>query len=87
MESMPLLGLRPRRRQFQRPNSIPSAKPFNPSIRRSFVRVDVELEIVWWVAMFRFAFFTGMRMSELSRLRWGDIDMDMKTVTIVRQNN
>ena len=44
-------------------------------------------EIIWRVPMFRFAFFTGMRMSELSRLRWWHIDLDSKSVMIVLQKN
>ncbi len=35
-----------------------------------------------WEAFYRLAFFTGARRGELLALRWGDIDWDMRTVTI-----
>ncbi|MDA0684835.1 MAG: tyrosine-type recombinase/integrase [Bacteroidetes bacterium] len=44
-------------------------------------------EIVWRIPLFRFALFTGMRASELARLTWGDLDQDLRLVSIREQKN
>ena len=44
-------------------------------------------EVVWRVALFKFAFYTGMRSSELARLRWADVDRERRVVNINRQKN
>lgn len=41
-----------------------------------------EGELIWLVPLFRFAFYTGMRASELARLRWGHIDPDRRVIRI-----
>lgn len=41
----------------------------------------------WRVHLFRFAYYTGMRSSELGRLRWNDIDHETQLVTIHKQKN
>lgn len=46
-----------------------------------------EGEMIWRVPLFRFAFFTGMRASELARLRWRDLDFDKRLVSIYEQKN
>lgn len=46
-----------------------------------------EGEIVWRIPLFRFALFTGMRASELARLTWGDLDLDLRLVSIREQKN
>lgn len=44
-------------------------------------------EIIWMIPLFRFGFYTGMRSSELGRLRWRDIDFDKGLIYIRRQKN
>jgi len=44
-------------------------------------------EMVWRVPLFRFAFYTGMRSSELARLRWGHLDWSRRLIIITRQKN
>lgn len=43
--------------------------------------------IVWRIPLFRFALFTGMRASELARLTWGDLDLDLRLVSVREQKN
>lgn len=42
---------------------------------------------VWLVPLFRFAFFTGLRASELARLKWKHLDLDQKRLYIFKQKN
>lgn len=44
-------------------------------------------EILWLVPLFRFMFFTGLRGSEIGRLRWDHIDRDRKLVFLYRQKS
>jgi len=44
-------------------------------------------QLIWHIPLFRFAFFTGMRASELARLRWGDIDFRRDLIYIRQQKN
>lgn len=44
-------------------------------------------ELLWRIPLFRFAFATGMRSSELARLRWRHIDRGKRLITIERQKN
>ena len=44
-----------------------------------------EGELVWRIPLFRFAYFTGLRSSELARLRWGHIDTARRMVGIYQQ--
>ncbi len=44
-------------------------------------------EIVWIVPALRFAYFTGLRGSELARLRWSHVDLEREQLTIYRQKN
>lgn len=46
-----------------------------------------ERDIVWRVPLFRFAFLTGLRLSELSRLRWEHIDLPRGELRIERQKS
>ena len=46
-----------------------------------------EGESVWRIPLFRFAYCTGMRASELARLRWRDIDHDRRLIYILKQKN
>jgi len=50
-------------------------------------RLVAEGEIIWRIPLFQFALYTGMRASELARLTWGDIDLDLKLVSIKKQKN
>ena len=47
----------------------------------------VQTERGWMAGAFRFAFYTGLRASEISRLRWEAVDLDAATVTITEQKN
>ncbi|MCS4102366.1 tyrosine-type recombinase/integrase [Salinibacter ruber] len=44
-------------------------------------------EIVWIVPAIRFAYFTGLRGSELARVRWSHVDLDRQQLTIYRQKS
>ena len=46
-----------------------------------------EGQMIWRIPLFWFAFYTGMRASELGRLRWGDIDKDKRLIYIRKQKN
>jgi len=46
-----------------------------------------EGEMIWRIPMFRFALYTGMRASELSRLRWKNLDFTKKLIYIRKQKN
>jgi integrase len=46
-----------------------------------------EGELIWHIPLFWFALYTGMRISELARLRWQDIDFDHKLIYIRTQKN
>ena len=41
----------------------------------------------WTRPLFRFAAFTGLRMGELARLRWTDVDANRRLLTLHRQKN
>jgi len=44
-------------------------------------------ELIWYIPLFRFAFYTGMRVSELGRLRCRDISHKNNLITIREQKN
>jgi integrase len=44
-------------------------------------------EIVWIVPAIRFAYMTGLRGSELARVRWSHVDLEREQLTIYRQKN
>ena len=44
-------------------------------------------ELVWRIPIFRFAFYTGMRGSEIARLRWGHLDFENDLIYIREQKN
>jgi len=44
-------------------------------------------QLIWYIPLFRFAFYTGMRASELGRLRWDHIDFDRGLIYIYKQKN
>jgi len=46
-----------------------------------------EGELIWHIPLFWFAMYTGMRVSELARLRWKDIDFEHELIYIRRQKN
>ena len=46
-----------------------------------------EGDLVWIVPLLRFALYTGLRASELARLRWGHVDMERGLIVIERQKN
>ena len=50
-------------------------------------REIAEGEIVWKIPAYRLAFFTGMRASEIARLRWKHIDLEKSLIYIFEQKN
>lgn len=46
-----------------------------------------EGQMIWMIPLFRFALYTGLRSSELGRLRWGHIDFDKSLIYIRKQKN
>ena len=46
-----------------------------------------EGEVVWRIPIFWVAFYTGMRGSELARLRWKDVDFERRLIYIRKQKN
>lgn len=44
-------------------------------------------QMIWAVAVFRFTFLTGLRSSEIGRLKWKHIDRDRGLIRIERQKN
>ena len=46
-----------------------------------------EGQVIWRIPLFRFALYTGMRASELARLRWGHLDFERGLITIRVQKN
>lgn len=46
-----------------------------------------EGEMIWRIPLFWFAFYTGMRASELARLRWRDVGTDKHLIYIRKQKN
>jgi integrase len=44
-------------------------------------------QIVWAIPVFRWAFYTGMRATEIGRLRWKHIDRDRGLIRITEQKN
>ena len=46
-----------------------------------------EGEVIWRADAFRFAFYTGLRGSELARLKWEHIDADRRLIYILKQKN
>ena len=44
-------------------------------------------ELLWLIPTFRFAYFTGLRGSELGRLRWRHIDLARSRLTVLRQKS
>jgi len=44
-------------------------------------------ELVWMARMWRFAMYTGLRVSELARLRWRDVDPERRLLFLHKQKN
>jgi integrase/recombinase XerC len=42
-------------------------------------------ELIWMEQAFRFAFLTGLRLMEIARLRWRDIDLSRRRLYLFRQ--
>jgi len=55
--------------------------------RKRALQHVVKGDIVWRIPMFEFAFYTGMRASELARIRKADIDCELRLVRIMKQKN
>ena len=46
-----------------------------------------ENDLIWMIPLFWFALYTGLRASELARLRWGHIDFERDLINIYEQKN
>lgn len=46
-----------------------------------------ENDLIWRIPVFRFAFFTGFRASEIGRLRWKHVRLRREEVEVVKQKN
>ena len=44
-------------------------------------------QIIWAIPVFRWAFYTGMRATEIGRLRWNHIDRERGLIRITKQKN
>lgn len=44
-------------------------------------------EVAWYAPLFRFTFYTGLRLSEVGRLRWGDVDIARSRLSLHVQKN
>lgn len=44
-------------------------------------------DLVWMEPLFRFAFYTGMRLGELGRMKWGHVDCERGLICIEVQKN
>jgi len=44
-------------------------------------------QLIWAIPVFRWAFYTGMRATEIGRLRWRDINRERGLIRITRQKN
>lgn len=44
-------------------------------------------QLIWAIPVFRWAFYTGMRATEIGRLRWEHVDLERGLVRIERQKN
>lgn len=83
--------------QPEKPNKLPKAifpeeldrlcrtvkKGYRHKRKKNWIR---QRELIWR-PLFRFAFYTGMRGSELARLRWGHIDFEKELIYIREQKN
>ncbi|AUO79120.1 integrase [Salinibacter phage M8CRM-1] len=49
--------------------------------------MNKEGQIVWRIPIFRFAFFSGLRRGEISRLRWKHLDLEENYIYIFEQKN
>jgi integrase len=43
--------------------------------------------MIWAIPVFRWAFYTGMRASEIGRLKWKHIDRERDLIRIEKQKN
>jgi integrase/recombinase XerD len=62
------------------------------AVRRDYARKRkevnlVEGDIIWMADCFRFMAFTGLRISEAARLRWGHIDAENGLIYVYQQKN
>ncbi len=84
--------------QPEKPNKLPKAifqdeltrlcevvkKGYRRKRKKNWIR---KRELIWRIPLFRFAFYTGMRGSELARLRWNHIDFEKELIYIREQKN
>lgn len=92
--SCPTDAVEPPEKPHKLPKSISSSELFqisavlradyNSKRQRNLCRED---EILWQIPLYHFASCTGMRVSELARLRWKHIDFDKRLVYIYEQKN
>jgi len=84
--------------QPEKPNKLPKAitkdeldrlceevkKGYRHKRGKNWIR---QRELIWRIPLFQFAFYTGMRGSEIARLRWGHLDFDKELIYIREQKN
>lgn len=90
----PLDGVEPPRKTDKIPRAVTEEEleAICEAVRRRYEeqkdgRGGREGVLLWRIPLFRFAYHTGMRASELARLRWGDVDFERRLVTIRVQKN
>lgn len=90
----PLKGVEPPRKPHKLPKAvtaeeleqITSAIQEDYRVKRARGQVQ-EGEVIWRLPLFEFALCTGMRASELARLRWEDVDAEKRLIYIRVQKN
>jgi integrase len=82
----------------QRPNSLPTpVRRDDLSALTTALKEDYRAkrrdnrvqpgQMIWAVPVFRFVFYTGLRASEVSALRWRDVDIDAGLIRLREQKN
>ncbi|MEP0548929.1 MAG: tyrosine-type recombinase/integrase [Rhodothermales bacterium] len=94
IEANPLEGVEPPRKPHKLPKSVTEDElqavciavimDYQEKHEKGYIQ---EGDLVWRIPLMLFAFCTGMRASELARLRWGHLDFDKRLITIHVQKN
>lgn len=94
IEANPLEGVEPPRKPHKLPKSVTEDElqavciavvvDYQEKRETGYIQ---EGDLVWRIPLMLFAFCTGMRASELARLRWGHLDFDKRLITIHVQKN
>jgi integrase len=94
LQTNPLEGVDKPRKPAKLPKAITEEKlqQVCSTLRRDYKDKRAKNQVregqkVWRIPVFWFSFYTGMRGSELGRLRWGHIDYDRQLIYIYKQKN